>query len=183
MTPLKALTSAATLAVGLILICDTALAGGGYRGGGGGGYRGGGGGYHGGYRGGYRGGYGYRGPAVSVGFWGGPGYWGPGYWGAGWGWGGGYWGAGYGGWGPGWGYWGAPIYASSPVVIAQEPNVWVESQQVATTPLPAPQPPSTNPNTQQWWYWCTSARGYYPYVSNCAEGWQRVTPQPVPAAK
>ena len=116
------------------------------------------------------------------GYWG-PRYWGP-YWGAGWGWGGAYWGAGYGGWGPGWGYWGAPVYGSAPVVMVQEPNVWVESEQAAaTTPLPAPQAPSTNPNTQQWWYWCSSTRGYYPYVSSCAEGWQRVAPQPVPAAK
>lgn len=25
-----------------------------------------------------------------------------------------------------------------------------------------------------YWYYCASARAYYPYVQNCAEGWQRV---------
>jgi len=176
MTPFKALMSAATVAVGLMTMAETASANGRY---GGGGYRGGG--YHGGgYHGGYRGGY--RGPAVSFGFWGGPGYWGPGYWGAGY-WGSGYWRGGYWGsaWGPGWGYWGAPVY-TSPVVMVQEPQVWVENNQPAsTTPLPTPQAAPSNPSTQQWWYWCTSARGYYPYVASCAEGWQRVAPQPVPA--
>ncbi|MGH8807121.1 MAG: hypothetical protein ACREX0_04505 [Noviherbaspirillum sp.] len=32
--------------------------------------------------------------------------------------------------------------------------------------------------TQGWWYYCTSAQGYYPYIKACPEGWQRVTPQP-----
>jgi len=35
---------------------------------------------------------------------------------------------------------------------------------------PAPQ--------QQYWYYCGSARAYYPYVQNCPEGWQQVVPQP-----
>jgi hypothetical protein len=111
--------------------------------------------------------HGYRhGPSVnfSFGYWGGPRYWGPGYWGAG------YWGPGY--WGPGWGYGGPPAVVYAP---PQEPRVWVESDPAPATPAPAP---STNPNAPQWWYWCASSRGYYPYVSSCAEGWQRVTPQP-----
>ncbi|HVG05446.1 MAG TPA: hypothetical protein VM937_10965 [Burkholderiaceae bacterium] len=94
----------------------------------------------------------HHGARFSFGFWGGP-YWGPGYW------------------GPGWGYWGPPAVVYAP---APEPRVWVESN-----PVPAP-PPASSPDTSapQWWYWCASSRGYYPYVSSCAEGWQRVAPQP-----
>ncbi|HQR54639.1 MAG TPA: hypothetical protein PLW72_01555 [Burkholderiaceae bacterium] len=40
--------------------------------------------------------------------------------------------------------------------------------------------PAATAGAQQWWYWCASARGYYPYVGACPEGWQRVAPQ-VPA--
>lgn len=108
-----------------------------------------------------------RGPSVnfSFGYWGGP-YWGgPGYW------------------GPGYGYWGGPavVYAPSPVVVAPEPRVYVESD-----PAPVATPPpvsSAAPSAPQWWYWCASARGYYPYVASCAEGWQRVTPQPSQGAR
>ncbi len=95
----------------------------------------------------------HHGTRFSFGFWGGPGFWGPGYW------------------GPGYGYWGPPAVVYAP---APEPRVWVESN-------PAPVPPpvaSTDANAPQWWYWCASSRGYYPYVSSCAEGWQRVAPQP-----
>ena len=114
--------------------------------------------------------HGYRhGPSVNFSF----GYWGgPRYWGHGWGYG-----------GPGWGYWGPPavLYAPSQVIVQQEPRVWVESDQAVATP-PVSNVPS-DANAPQWWYWCVSARGYYPYVSSCAEGWQRVAPQPMPAAR
>ena len=99
----------------------------------------------------------------SFGFWGGP-FWGPGYWGPG------YWGPGY--WGSGWGYAGPPAVVYAP---AAEPRVWVENDPAPATPAPAT---NTNPNAPQWWYWCASSRGYYPYVASCAEGWQRVAPQP-----
>lgn len=111
---------------------------------------------HGQYRHGYR-----HGPSVnfSLGYWGGPRYWGPGYW------------------GPGWGYWGPPVaYAPPVVIVPQEPRVWIESDQ-ASAPTP-PVPSSSDANAPQWWYWCASARSYYPYVGTCAEGWQRVPPQP-----
>lgn len=70
-------------------------------------------------------------------------------------------------WGPG--YWGAPYYYYPPpaVVVPSEPRVYVERD-------PAPAAPAG----EQWWYWCQSAKGYYPYVSTCTEGWQRVAPQP-----
>jgi len=55
-----------------------------------------------------------------------------------------------------------------------EPTVYVERERAATEAPPAPA-------AEQWWYWCASARGYYPYVGACPEGWQRVVPQ-VPTA-
>ncbi len=89
------------------------------------------------------------------GYWGGPrvtfGFYGGPYW----------WGPGY--WGPGWG----GYYAPPPVVVVpSEPCVYVERDSIPST------------GQQQWWYWCASAKGYYPYVSTCSEGWQRVAPQP-----
>ena len=30
----------------------------------------------------------------------------------------------------------------------------------------------------QWWYYCNEAGAYYPYVRECAGGWQRVAPRP-----
>jgi hypothetical protein len=86
------------------------------------------------------------------------GFWGPGYWGPG------YWGPGY--WGPGWGYAAPPV-----VVVPSEPRIYVERDEAA----PASQ--------GQWWYWCASSQGYYPYVSTCSEGWQRVAPQPPQAPR
>lgn len=129
----------------------------------------------------------HHGSSVSVGVWG-PGWrggaWGPGWHGSSWGsgWRGGVW-AGPGWWGPGWwgpgvwgpGWWGPGVWGpgvavvSSPqfVMVPSEPRVFVERD---TVPEPAAQP-------QQWWYWCQSAQGYYPYVSTCSEGWRRVEPQ------
>jgi len=31
-----------------------------------------------------------------------------------------------------------------------------------------------------YWYYCADTKGYYPYVTQCAGGWQRVSPQPPP---
>ena len=155
MTPLKTLAAAAAIAVGLLAVAESASARGRH-------------GHH------HHGHHHHR-AHFSFGFWGGPGFWGPGFWGPGWG--SGFWGP---AWGPGWGHWGAPAVVFAPMVT-QEPRVWVERDQ-ASTPTP-PVTSNTNPNAQQWWYWCVSARSYYPYVSSCAEGWQRVPPQPSPSTQ
>jgi hypothetical protein len=57
----------------------------------------------------------------------------------------------------------APVYYS-PVVI-QSPPVYTERQDVA-------------PETQSYWYYCSAAKGYYPYVKDCPSGWQKVSPTP-----
>ena len=40
-----------------------------------------------------------------------------------------------------------------------------------TVVTPAPAQPSP-----QYWYYCASAKAYYPYVPTCSEGWQQVVP-------
>ena len=64
-------------------------------------------------------------------------------------------------WGPWW--YPPPIYYPPPVVIQPAPPpVYIEQQE-------AP---------QNYWYFCKSGKGYYPYVKECPEGWQKVLPQP-----
>lgn len=48
---------------------------------------------------------------------------------------------------------------------------------VVVEPAPAP-PVTTVPPPAQSWYYCSSARAYYPYVSACPEGWKKVPAQP-----
>jgi len=73
-------------------------------------------------------------------------------------------------------YWGPPpIYTPAPVVIQRTEPVYVERE------VPAPAAAAPRVEEAVWWYWCASARGYYPYVKDCPGGFQRVPPQPVPA--
>jgi len=65
------------------------------------------------------------------------------------------------------GYWGPHYYYDYPPPAAYyppAPPVYVEREEPAQQPV--------------WWYWCPSAKGYYPYVKECPGGWQRVAPQP-----
>ena len=79
-----------------------------------------------------------------------------------------YWG-GYPFWGgyPYWGpyrYWGyaPPYYAyPPPVVVEEEPRTYVE-------------PPPSAPAPRAYWYYCQSARAYYPEAPSCPEPWVRV---------
>ena len=75
--------------------------------------------------------------------------------------------------GPGWGpwWWGAPYYPyypyySEPVVIQQQPSVYVQ--------------PTPQQEEQSYWYYCPNPQGYYPYVKQCPKGWMKVVPSPVP---
>ena len=62
-----------------------------------------------------------------------------------------------------WYFYPAPIYPY--------PNPYVPPVAVTSTPPPAQA-------AVQYWYYCNSARGYYPYVTSCPEGWMQVVPQP-----
>lgn len=70
-----------------------------------------------------------------------------------------------------------PYYYPPAVVAPSQPPVYVERDQQpapSTPPAPSTQPPQSS----QSWFYCPSARAYYPYVKECPEGWQRVAPQP-----
>lgn len=65
-----------------------------------------------------------------------------------------------------WYFYPAPIYPypdpyTPPVTVINQPPASVSAQ-------PAPQS----------WYYCDSAKGYYPYVPACAEAWRIVPAQP-----
>jgi hypothetical protein len=76
-------------------------------------------------------------------------------------------------WGPGW--WGPypyayPYgYAAPPVVIREEPPVYISQP---------PAQPQSQP--QQYWYYCPDPQGYYPNVKACPKGWLKVVPSPNP---
>lgn len=68
--------------------------------------------------------------------------------------------------GPAWWY-PPPYYDPYPRVVVEEPTVYVEKP--AT---PTPPPPDV------YWYYCPSARAYYPTVPRCDEPWVKVPPRP-----
>jgi hypothetical protein len=75
-------------------------------------------------------------------------------------------------WGPGpyW-YYPPPYYVySPPPVVVQEPPVYIQQ-------VPPPPPPPPPPAPQAYWYYCPSARGYYPSVPSCPEPWVPVPPR------
>ncbi len=55
-------------------------------------------------------------------------------------------------------------YPGPPVVVQEEPPVYVE------------RPPPAAP--EAYWYYCPSARAYYPDVKQCPESWIKVPPAP-----
>lgn len=83
-------------------------------------------------------------------------------------------------WGPWWGP--APIYYPQPVVVVrpETPPVYVEQADTSEAPPPSkPAAAALAPApAQQYWYYCASVKGYYPYVKECPEGWQKVLPTP-----
>jgi hypothetical protein len=92
---------------------------------------------------------------------------GPGYW--------------YGPW-PYW-YYPAPYYYgpyyspyvyTPPSVIVQEPPVYVQQQPAPSATAP---PAAESVPPAGFWYYCPSAREYYPRVSSCPEAWIKVPPR------
>jgi hypothetical protein len=85
---------------------------------------------------------------------------------------------------------GAPYYYANDTYYIQAPGGYA----VATPPMDAPQgpgipapgvqpqapgaPAQAAPGT---WYYCDSAKGYYPYVATCNEAWRPVPAIPPPA--
>jgi hypothetical protein len=66
-----------------------------------------------------------------------------------------------------------PYYYPYPPVVAVQPApppVYVER---GADYLDAPGPSATS----NYWYYCPSPAGYYPYVNQCPSGWMTVLPQ------
>jgi hypothetical protein len=65
-----------------------------------------------------------------------------------------------------------PYYPYPPPVVVEEPPVYVERE-------PAP-PPAAPPEPPAYWYYCSSAKAYYPNVPACPEAWMKVPARPQP---
>ena len=86
----------------------------------------------------------------------------------------------------GWWWVAAGIWYFYPVRVAEIPDPYTPPVTVINQPPPVvvqqvpvqvpPQPPA------QSWYYCDSAKGYYPYVPSCPEAWRPVPAQPPQAA-
>ena len=64
-----------------------------------------------------------------------------------------------------------------PVVITPaQPPVYIEQQELQ----PVPQQISPSAPATYFWYHCDKPEGYYPYIKECATGWQKVQPTPPP---
>ena len=87
-------------------------------------------------------------------------------------------------------YW-YPYYAPPVVVEPTPPPVVVQPPPPPVVVQPAPPPVVVQPPAPQvyvqsddrvahdaYFYYCDSAKGYYPNVKDCPQGWTRVAPQP-----
>jgi uncharacterized protein DUF6515 len=84
---------------------------------------------------------------------------------------------------------GAPYYYANDAYYVQRPDGYAvvdappgyaEMEAPAAPPAPrAPAPAATAPAAATGtWYYCESAKAYYPYVSECREGWRPVAATP-----
>ena len=64
-------------------------------------------------------------------------------------------------WSPFWGPWYPRPYYAAPRVVMEQPPVYIQ-QEPPASPEAAP------------WFYCPSAKAYYPYVQSCSEPWVRV---------
>lgn len=64
------------------------------------------------------------------------------------------------------------------------PAPWYPPTVIVTQPAPPPPPPvyieqhEASVAPESYWYFCATAQGYYPYVRECPEPWQRILPHP-----
>ncbi|MBF0427134.1 MAG: hypothetical protein HQL66_15080 [Magnetococcales bacterium] len=80
---------------------------------------------------------------------------------------------------PYWGPYPYSYYYYPPPVIVERPPVYIQQQPVViTAPPPAPVASAPAASEGQFWYYCTAAKGYYPYVKECPGGWRKVSPRP-----
>ena len=75
-------------------------------------------------------------------------------------------------------YYASPYYAQPyyPPPYAYPPNYGYAPTYVQ--PAYAPQYQAPVQQQTNAWFFCPSSNGYYPYVRQCPDGWQRVSPTP-----
>jgi len=66
-------------------------------------------------------------------------------------------------------------------VVNQPPN-YIEAPQppMPQAPQAPPQASAPQASTPGTWYYCESTKAYYPYVSECKDGWRTVPAAPPP---
>ena len=62
-------------------------------------------------------------------------------------------------------------YPPAVVTVPTAPPIYIQQ---------APAPPVVQQIKSNYWYYCESSKSYYPYVRECASGWQQVEPTPPP---
>ncbi len=78
------------------------------------------------------------------------------------------------------GYYPAPYYLA-PAYYYPYPYYSYPAPYYQPSPVVAQQPaPVYQPSQPQYWYWCDSPQGYYPYVQECPSQWRQVQPQASP---
>ncbi len=75
-----------------------------------------------------------------------------------------------------WGY-GAPFWGEYPYPYAYYPPAY-SSPPADQGPSVYIEPPPETQQPQGYWYYCASAKAYYPDVATCPEAWIKVPPAP-----
>lgn len=86
-----------------------------------------------------------------------------------------------------WYYYAQPVYPypdpyAPPAIIVEQAPPPVVIQQ-APAPVQYEPAPAATPPTAQFWYYCETPAGYYPYVASCPSGWKTVPATPPGAPK
>jgi hypothetical protein len=72
-----------------------------------------------------------------------------------------------------------PYYPYPPAVIAPaQPPVYVEQQPQVVQQTQAQPQVAPIQDANNYWYYCTSPEGYYPYVKDCTVSWKKVPATP-----
>ena len=95
-------------------------------------------------------------------------------------WHGGRWEHGYHGGRLGWWWIAGGVWYFYPYPVYPYPDPYLPPTMLAAPVAPGAEPPPAPAPTA--WYYCASARGYYPYVPSCPEAWQPVAPTGAPPA-
>jgi hypothetical protein len=70
-----------------------------------------------------------------------------------------------------------PYYYANDIYYVAAPGGYAVAEPPAEA-ASAPQAQAAAPGAAGNWYYCESAKAYYPYVAQCAEGWRTVPATP-----